>query len=655
MALKLYGSTASQRGQLLIIATIFLAVLFIIAFSLSFAVTRSSTTIKKTNYEKKSTNVADAGIQRAIAALNDSSSYTGETNTVFGDGQFTTSVTSINSTTKQIDATAYIPNAANPIITKHLRANATIDATFVSFTYGVQIGEGGLTLKQNSSITGSIYSNGGITGENGSYITGDAFVAAGVDAAPDQIHDACAIGSSGTCQNYDIGYTVSSQKRNDVAQRFKPNTNKNLVKASLRLKKVGSPSDATIMVIEDSGGVPSNNGGDVVATGTLQSSLVGSSYGWIDITFTTNPSLVDSQYYWLVFHGGSYTAANHFIWSYDNNAGGTYLAANANGKYSENYSNKPWNNVNSNANGDLEFKIFLGSGTTGITDTTVKGDAHAHSITRSKICGSAYYYGTSTIDTESLNFLNSPTHTVCDPPSPAPPAVLTPGAGYQPTADPTPQAMPISDANIADWESAALAGGIKTCTSGSYIPADGETLGPIKIPCDLKIENGQIVTVNGPIWVAGDITLDNSSIIKLAPAFGSLSTTIIADDPANPTTKGIIKTQTHVKICGSAGYNSGSGECNPSNGSYIMVLSTHHNATTNGIQLKNHSDGAIFYTSLSKIEVEQSASAKQITGWGVELENNSNIFYEVGLASSAFTTGPGASWTVADESWSEIP
>src|SRR3972149_9722287 len=130
MSLRLYSftastkrSTASQRGQLLIIATIFLAVLFIITFSLSFAITRSSTTIKKTNYEKKSLNAAEAGIQKAISTLNDSPSYTGETNTIFSDGHFTTSVTSINSTTKQIDAPAYIPNAANPIITKHLRAN----------------------------------------------------------------------------------------------------------------------------------------------------------------------------------------------------------------------------------------------------------------------------------------------------------------------------------------------------------------------------------------------------------------------------------------------------------------------------------------------------------------------------------------------------
>ena len=55
--------------------------------------------------------------------------------------------------------------------------------------------------------------------------------------------------------------------------------------------------------------------------------------------------------------------------------------------------------------------------------------------------------------------------------------------------------------------------------------------GRVKIPCNLVINGGETVTINGPIWVAGDITLGNGSIIKLAPAFGGLSTTVIADDP----------------------------------------------------------------------------------------------------------------------------
>lgn len=645
---------SNQKGQLLIIATIFLAVLFIIAFSLSFAVTRSSSTVKKTNYEKKSVNIAEAGIQKAIDSLNSNFSYSGESNTSFGDGQFTVSISTLSSTSKQIDATAYIPNAVNPIATKHLRANAIIDATTVAFTYGVQIGEGGLLMRQNTKVDGSIYSNGNIVGENNSVITGDAYVAAGVESDANQAHDVCAEAAPpATCQNYDIGYTVGSEKRNNIAQKFMPTTNKNLVKISLYVKKSSSsaPSDATIKIVEDDSGNPT---GDTVATGTLSGSSVGTTYAWIDVSFSSNPPINDTKHYWIVFDSnGNYTAANHFIWSYDNNTGGNY--AQGTGVFGENFSNKPIYNINNNSNGDLGFKVWLGSGTTSISGVTVRGDAHAHSIANGKICGNAYYYEASEIDSTSLDFLNSPTHADCDPPLPDPPATLTPGTDFQPTADPVPQAMPLSDANIADWEQNAINGGIKTCTAGSYTPANNESLGPVKVPCDLNVVGGNTLIIGGPIWVAGDIILGNNAIIKLAPAFGALSTSVVADDPDNLTTKGVISVGQGVYVCGSAGYDAGNNKCFASNGSYIMFLSTYKNSVTNGIILQNTSDGAIYYTSQSRIEVQNNSKAKQITGWGIELKNNAEIKYEIGLSSSAFTSGPGASWTVAPNSWSIIP
>lgn len=634
----------NQKGQLLIIASIFLSVIFIIAFSLGLAVTHSGSTIKKTNYEKKSTNVADAGIQKAITSLNSGSSYNGETNTAFGDGQFTTSVTSINSTTKQIDAIAYIPNAANPIITKHLRTNATIDATTISFTYGVQIGEGGITMGNNSSITGSVYSNGNITGGTNTPISGDAYVAAGVDSSPDQSHEVCA-GSTppGTCLNYDIGYQVGSEKRYDIAQKFKPASNKKLVKISLYIKKssASTPSDATIKIVEDNAEAPT---GTVVATGTLSGSSTGTTYAWIDVGFAANPSIQDSKYYWILFDSsGGYTSGNHFIWSYDNNSGGIY--AQGKGIYSENYSTKPINNINGNASGDLAFKIWTGSGSTKIDSVEVGGHAHANTISNSKVCGDAYY---ATIDASSLNFLNAPTSPTCTAP-------LTNGTAHPGSADPAPQAMPISIANITDWENDALTGGTVTCSSGIYTPANGVPLGPKKIPCDFVITGGNTLTITGPLWVAGNITIGNNAAIVLSPGFGGLSTTVIADDPANITTKGIITVNQGVHICGSAGYNSGTNQCNASNSSYTMFLSTHDNTATDGIILENNSDGAIYYTSQSKIEIKNNAKAKQITGWGVELDNNANVAYEIGLSTAAFSAGPGASWAVAPGSWSEIP
>ena len=150
---------------------------------------------------------------------------------------------------------------------------------------------------------------------------------------------------------------------------------------------------------------------------------------------------------------------------------------------------------------------------------------------------------------------------------------------------------------------------------GPYAPPNGTTLGPIKINGDLNLTtNGAIYYINGPVWVVGNITIDNNVKVVLSPGFGTLSTVVIADDPAQQNNVGTIVVQNGVRICGSAGYNSGTNQCNASNGSYIMFLST-YNGTNNAIALKNNSDGAIFYASAGTLDVEQTASAKQITGY----------------------------------------
>ena len=53
----------------------------------------------------------------------------------------------------------------------------TNNTTGASFTYGAQVGDGGITMSNGSSILGSVYSNGSIIGANNAEVTGDAFVA----------------------------------------------------------------------------------------------------------------------------------------------------------------------------------------------------------------------------------------------------------------------------------------------------------------------------------------------------------------------------------------------------------------------------------------------------------------------------------------------
>ena len=433
------------------------------------------------------------------------------------------------------------------------------------------------------------------------------------------------------CADADCSPTAT---QNDAAQSFQPSIDSPIMKVSMYLKKVGTPPDATIRIINDVSSAP-GGAGDVVTTGTLNASSVGSTYAWIDVGFSTNPTLNNAQTYWIVFDGGNDTS-NYWVWGYG--TADPYGSGQA--KYSADWSagSPVWTNVAGSATSDLAFKVFLGGAATGIDGLLVTGDAHANTITNSRVCGDAYY---TSIDSSSLTFLNAP-----DSPCPL---AYTPGTAYTPSPDPPTVPMAISQANIDAWEVAAAAG---DTIAGPYSPANGSTIGPAKINGDLNLTtNGAIYYIGGPVWVVGDITVNNNVKVVLDPSFGTMSTVVVADDPANQSTKGMIIVDNGVRVCGSAGYNAGTNTCNPSNGSYVMFLST-YNGSDDAIKLKNNSDGAIFYTSAGSIEVENTASAKQITGYKVQLENNAVITYESGLQDVKFSAGPSAGWKIS--SWKEV-
>jgi Tfp pilus assembly protein PilX len=123
-------------------------------------------------------SLAEAGIDKAVYELNQNGNYSGESNTALGNGTFSVSVASINSSSKRITITSFVPNSTNPTATKIVRATVGIDATVASFYYGVQIGQGGLEMNNSSKVIGNAYSNGNIIGNNSARIQGTA-VAAG--------------------------------------------------------------------------------------------------------------------------------------------------------------------------------------------------------------------------------------------------------------------------------------------------------------------------------------------------------------------------------------------------------------------------------------------------------------------------------------------
>ncbi len=118
-------------------------------------------------------------------------------------------------------------------------------------------------------------------------------------------------------------------------------------------------------------------------------------------------------------------------------------------------------------------------------------------------------------------------------------AISTPGANctggtFTQTAT-APEIIPLPAFNEAYWKDHAenggvfngdcsvLSGGADDCTYGTG------RLGPLKVNGTLYVSNNKTVTVEGPLWVTGNITYDNNVIIQLSTNFRNAGTVIVTD------------------------------------------------------------------------------------------------------------------------------
>lgn len=302
------------------------------------------------------------------------------------------------------------------------------------------------------------------------------------------------------------------------------------------------------------------------------------------------------------------------------------------------YSNGPITGANGAViTGDATVAGALGS----ISAITIKGNARAHAITTSSICGNAYY---TSLDASSLNFLNAPTTPTCSAP-------LTPGTANPGSADPAPAAFPISDPQIQQWRDDAAAGGTITgnCGDGGApectIPDNGTLyLGPKKISGNLALTKKQTLVVTGTLYVVGSISVNGSQVkVQCDPSYGSKSCMIITDSWINVSNNAVFQ---------------GSGV----SGSYIMALSAVANCNGGpqtpsctddnaGIEVDNNALGLIFYVPHSMAYLENNAQATELTAYKIHLENNAIVTYQQGLANVQFSSGPTGGWVI--QAWEE--
>jgi len=198
---------------------------------------------------------------------------------------------------------------------------------------------------------------------------------------------------------------------------------------------------------------------------------------------------------------------------------------------------------------------------------------------------------------------------------------------------PSPIPFPISSTDIANWKAEAEAGGT---TLGPYTRDSGtSSLGPIKITGDMIIKNTAELVVTGTIWVTGNVTIQNSAKVRLDPGYGTTSGMIIVD--------GVITLENNT-------VSSGSGQA----GSYLMYLSTYPGtpSPSSALIIKNFAVADILYTTNGFVQIENNTDLREVTAYGVRLQNSAELTYEIGLGSTLFTSGPSGGWTVT--SWKEI-
>ncbi len=525
---------------------------------------------------KKSYFLAESGIEDAFYRIkNNMTIGTSETITV-GSVSTTTTIADISGGKKEIASlgdTQSFERKVDLIISTGVG---------VSFSYGVQTGQGGFSMDNGSSIVGSIYSNGPISGSGS--ITGSATSANSAALASDQSN------GSGV-PTYDVSFGNANGTQ-DFAQSFQVSTSEVANKVQLYVKKVGSPSNLTIRIVNDNSGVPSAT---TKTSGTLSASAISTNYGWVDVPFDTNPQLDSGTTYWIVVDAST-SASNYY--KIGGNNDGYANGASKIGAYSGS-----WNN-NSPSTLDGFFSLYLGGISGSIDGVTVgtgsTGNAYAHTVTNATIRGTNY------CQTGSGNNKSCNTS----------------------LADPVQVAMPVSDQNIQDWKDAAAAGGTY---SGDYtVSGSSTTLGPKKITGNLIIDNNGILTMSGTIWVQGNLTVNNNGNMRLSSFYG--------------TSEGVIIVDGTITIGNNASF-SGSG----TSGSYIMALST--SSSTSAITLSNNAGAVTLYAANGTIDVANNGTAKSLTGYYIHLGNNSTITYDSGLANANFVSGPSGSYNIS--SWAE--
>lgn len=353
-----------------------------------------------------------------------------------------------------------------------------------NFPFALQGGLGGISLTNGSTIEGDVYTTGSVYGCSSCNITGTVIAAGKTIPALDQ--------ENSTPATPPVSLSFGdTQATRDFAQSFQVTTALSVINLEFYIRKVGSPANATVHITTNNVNKPSNT---VLTSGTLSSSLLGTSYDWENISLTANPVLYPGITYWFVISNSHADSSDYY------QIGANDLYPSGLGLYGK-YSNGSWSSPPGGIDG--YFRIYIGENEDGIT-----GDSQWNQLPVS----SAYSYESSYVSATGDLYcqIGTDNNKPCD----------------TSRGDPAIQEFPLTDELITSLKNKIILDE-DTLHVGNYVAVDDDYISGKKIEGNLTISNGRRVYIGEIVWVTGDVTINGGAeIINLG---GDDSSIIIAD------------------------------------------------------------------------------------------------------------------------------
>ena len=323
----------------------------------------------------------------------------------------------------------------------------------------------------------------------------------------------------------------------------------------------------------------------------------------------------------------SITGGSAFNYGLQTGTGGIIMSNN-----SHIYGNVYSNGIVTGAGSATVHGDIVSAGATGQINTiTATGTVYANTINRVTVGKDAYY--NTQVGTNAQNPVT--------------------GTRYTPAANQPLATLPLSTTTIQEWKDAITTYGTTilatdpACSSGTYTIDTSITIGYLKVECDVDIKKlGTTVTVNGPIWVKGNLSFTQSPIINVDPLLGRRSVQFIVDNPTNRLTSSKIEVRNSTQFNGSGDYRS-----------YIMLLSMNNSSSLGGtvkaIDVSQSANGSVLvYAADGLVDIANGINLREVTGHKINVANSSAVYYKSGLASLLFTSGPGGGYTIDD--WRQL-